>query len=594
MSRSDDRLMIDYRVRVIHTGLVVSWMAFAVFTIWSLSLTGPDREVALLSAGAFGVAMAILTFIPWRDTIQSTIADWLITVWCISVLIGQLVIELRAVSIPTAVGFLVVPFFAAATAVQLSSLLVVNIAAICSYWAALGASGGYVSSRTSTAMLAFVGVIVFVTLISIRIRVQIEESSSRYSELASRESDLAEKERELTRLYDVSLAIGAGTKLTDVLPELVGRVADSVGARVGLVMLYDPASETLQLMSPIWVAGSIVPADEFVVALNEPGLPQRVFMSGKTGMINDPMDRGQERLADELQAERLAVVSLRVEDRSIGVLMVGDKETPFTDEDLETLEGVAAPASLVLNQITRYEAARDMGERMAELAQMKTDFVSVVSHELRTPLTSIIGALSTLQRPELVPEDPRARQLIDMASKQSNRLRTLIEDLLVMSRIEAASLPVRPGTIDVAVFLDDLITVLPGGDRVRLEVAPGIGSIVADPDHLARTMTNLVENALKYGGNDVMVSVTEVGGETRLRVIDHGPGIPYEKHDVVFERFTQLQPNETRSKGGAGLGLSIVKGLVEAMGGRVWFEPTVGGGATFTVAIPGRSTGRGA
>ena len=71
-----------------------------------------------------------------------------------------------------------------------------------------------------------------------------------------------------------------------------------------------------------------------------------------------------------------------------------------------------------------------------------------------------------------------------------------------------------------------------------------------------------------------------------MSVIDHGPGIPYEQHDRMFDRFTQLQPHATRSKGGAGLGLSIVRGLVEAMGGRVWYEPTVGGGATFTFTIP--------
>jgi two-component system sensor histidine kinase KdpD len=100
-------------------------------------------------------------------------------------------------------------------------------------------------------------------------------------------------------------------------------------------------------------------------------------------------------------------------------------------------------------------------------------------------------------------------------------------------------------------------------------------------------MTNLVDNALKYGADaEIEIEATTARNEVRLSVIDHGPGIPYQMHDVIFDRFTQLQPHETRSKGGAGLGLSIVKGLAEAMGGRVWFEPTVDGGATFTVALP--------
>lgn len=158
-----------------------------------------------------------------------------------------------------------------------------------------------------------------------------------------------------------------------------------------------------------------------------------------------------------------------------------------------------------------------------------------------------------------------------------------------MSRIEAASLPVRPIAIDLEVWLPELLATLPRGEQVAFSIDPPTKTLVADADHLARVLTNLVENALKYGGDsEVNIETAAVRDEIRISVVDHGPGISYEKHDVIFERFTQLQPHATRSKGGAGLGLSIVKGLAEAMDGRVWFEPTVGGGATFTVALPKR------
>jgi signal transduction histidine kinase len=427
-------------------------------------------------------------------------------------------------------------------------------------------------------------------LISVGIRTQLEATDDAYRSVAIQGAELARQEQELTHLYEVSRTIGAGSKLHEVLPELIGRVAESVNARIGLVLLYDSSEERLELMSPIWVAGHTVSADEFSLALDEPGVSQRVFMSGDATVINDATaNLTHDRLAAELEAERIAVVAMRVENRTIGVLLVGDKEADFTDEDIETLESVAAPAALVLNQMAQFEEARTTGERMAELAQLKTDFVSVVSHELRTPLTSIIGAIGTLQRPELLPEDPRAQQLIEMAAKQANRLRTLIEDLLVMSSIEADSLPMRPERIDLEPFLADLMAALPSGERVTHEPTPDIEAVVADPDHLARVVTNLVENAIKYGGDGpIEVSAVDNRDEVHLSVIDHGPGISYEQHEVIFERFTQLQPHATRSKGGAGLGLSIVKGLVEAMNGRVWYEPTLGGGATFTVAIPTR------
>ncbi len=578
----------DYRIRVINTGLIVSWFAVAMFVLWVVVRTSADRTPLLVIATALVVALIVLTATPWRRTVESGIADWLITAWCLVALLAELVIDLRGGHAPFGVGFLLVPFFAAATAAIVPLIITVEIASLTAYWIALGESGGYLTATTGTSLLTFAAASVFVLLISVRVSSQIEESSAEYEQLATREAALARQEKELAQLYDVSLAIGAGTKLTEVLPDLIGRVAEAVSARVGLVMQYQPDSEELSLLSPIWVSGRNVTTDPFSVTLTEPGLSQRVFMSGDAAMLNDiDQDTTVDRLMAELGSDRAAAVSLRVEERTIGVLVVGDKTERFTEDDIRTLESLAAPASLVLNQMTRFEAVKASSERMAEVAQMKTDFVSVVSHELRTPLTSIIGALSTLRRPELKPPDERASQLIDMASNQANRLRTLIEDLLVMSRLEATSLPVRPVGIHLDTFLNDLLSTMRGADAVAVDIAEGTGPVSADPDHFARVITNLVENALKYGGDtEVAISAVRVGHDIRISVIDHGPGIPYEKHAVIFQRFTQLQPNATRSKGGAGLGLSIVKGLAEAMNGRVWFEPTVGGGATFTVSLP--------
>jgi signal transduction histidine kinase len=502
-----------------------------------------------------------------------------------------LIYETTSTGTPSGIGFLLIMFFAAATLIPNRAMITVGIGTTIGFGAVILSSALTSRSEIAGLFLPFVGAAVFVLLISVGIRTQLAAADVAYRSVADQGEELARQEQELSHLYEVSRTIGAGTKLDEVLPELIGRVAESVNARVGLVMLYDSSSERLELMSPIWVSGHTVNADEFSLGLDEPGVSQRVFMSGDASVVNNAgSSPSRDRLASELEAERIAVVAMRVENRTIGVLLVGDKKTDFTDEDIETLESVAAPAALVLNQMARFEEARFTGERMAELAQLKTDFVSVVSHELRTPLTSIIGAIGTLQRPELLPEDPRAQQLIAMAAKQANRLRRLIEDLLVMSRIEADSLPVRPEEIELDAFLADLLEALPDGERVVHEPTPGIGAVISDPDHLARVVTNLVENAIKYGGDGpIEVATAASRNEVLLSVVDHGPGISYEQHEVIFERFTQLQPHATRSKGGAGLGLSIVKGLTEAMHGRVWYEPTPGGGATFTVAIPAGS-----
>jgi K+-sensing histidine kinase KdpD len=581
-------LMIDYRIRVIRTGLIVSWLGMIALTLWALSLESVNEFAVVVALGSFAVGLLIVTFAPWRAMLTSQVSDWTILVWIFAALLAVLIYETTSMGTPNGTGFLLVLFFAAATLIPTRAMITVAVGTTITYSAAVLTSGVTEASSFVGAFLPFIGATVFVLLISVGIRTQLEAADAAYRSVSYQGAELARQEQELTRLYEVSRTIGAGSKLDEVLPELIGRVADSVKARIGLVLLYDASTESLELMSPIWVSGHTVSADEFSLGLDEPGISQRVFMSGDATVVNDTATtQARDRLAEELEAERVAVVAMRVENRTIGVLLVGDKEIDFTDEDIATLESVAAPAALVLNQMARFEEVRSTGERMTELAQLKTDFVSVVSHELRTPLTSIIGAIGTLQRPELLPEDPRAQQLIAMAAKQANRLRTLIEDLLVMSRIEADSLPIRPEEIELEPFLVELIEALPSGDRVDHEPTTGVGRVVADPDHLARVVTNLIENATKYGGDgSIEVVAASNRNEVNLSVIDHGPGISYEQHEVIFERFTQLQPHATRSKGGAGLGLSIVKGLVEAMHGRVWYEPTPGGGATFTVAIP--------
>ncbi len=585
MERTDP--IIEYRIRVIVTGLIVSWFGFIGVAVWTVTSTDLTTMSLAILLGGFLIALIILSVAPWRTMLSSGIGDWVLLAWVVGLLVAVAILGVTGDDAPSAIGFLLVTFFAAATLLPNGILLTVGLASALLYGFTVFDDTG-LGRLDGMTLLAFVGSLIFVLLLSVGIRTQLEQTSSAYAEMVEREAVLARREREMSQLYDVSRTIGAGSKLDEVLPELVGRVAQSVRARVGLVLLYDPETEHLDLMSPIWAAGHTVPADPLTLSLDEPGIGPRVFMGGDPVLVNDTRTAPDvDRLISELQADRVAAVAMRIENRTIGVLLVADKAEAFTAMDIETLQSVAAPAALVMNQMARYERARSTGERMAELAELKTDFVSVVSHELRTPLTSIIGALSTLQRPELMPDDPRSRQLIDMASKQSNRLKTLIEDLLVMSRIEADSLPVRPETIDLGPYIEDLLGTLPGGDVIDYQPTPGSDRVVADPDHLTRVITNLVDNAIKYGGDTTIELVTSVSaGEVHISIVDHGPGIPYEQHDRMFERFTQLQPHATRSKGGAGLGLSIVKGLVEAMGGRVWFEPTVGGGATFTVAIP--------
>ncbi len=365
---------------------------------------------------------------------------------------------------------------------------------------------------------------------------------------------------------------------------------------MGLVFLFRPEHDDLELISPLWVAGRTIRAEGYTLALTEAGVVQRVFTSGEPMASNEPVAHSNgEPLLDDLDTSRIAAVPMAVDGKAIGVLVVADKAGgDFSDADVKRLRSLAGPAALVMNQMARYDAAQETSQKMTELAQLKSDFVSVVSHELRSPITSIIGSLRTIMRPEIDASSETAADLLASAARQADRLRALIEDLLVTSRIDSDALPVRPEATDISMIIDEVAAELPQVEgRLAVEIAPDVPMVQVDPAHLRRILRNLVENALKYADDGAIeISVKPSGDQVWMSVIDHGPGIPYELHDHIFQPFTQAQHHATRLRGGSGLGLSIVRGLTESMGGRVWYEPTVGGGATFTVAVPQRSGAR--
>ncbi|NNF69923.1 MAG: GAF domain-containing protein, partial [Acidimicrobiia bacterium] len=536
-----------------------------------------------------GGSTLLVTLLPWRRLLETVFGPPLVALWAVAAVYGIVEAQQLHSGGPLLGALAAVVLFAAAMVLPFSHQLVVVAIATVGYLVSLSYIDGLDWQELAVRVGGFGAVALLALILSRSVEGRLGRANERFSELRDRELELEQKTRELDHVYEVSRTIGTAENLAEVLPELVGRVVDAVDAKVGLVMLYHPENEALEVISPIWVAGHSLRAEGYEVQLTSRGIAPKVFISGEGAIDNNVASSTKDPLLIDLDAQMVAAVPLRVESRPTGVLLVADKnDGVFSKDDLETLESLAAPSALVLNQMSRFEAVAEAGEKMAELAQLKTDFVSVVSHELRTPLTSIIGSLKTLSRPELAPTDHNARELLTSATSQADRLRSLIEDLLVVSRLDNRALPVRPETVAVRRFVTDVTTAIPGSERrVMVDVAAEVEKVEADPEHLRRILTNLIVNAMKYApGSSIEVLGRATEDEVTLSVVDHGPGIPYELQDHVFDRFTQIERPETRARGGTGLGLSIVRGLAEAMGGRVWFEPTMGGGATFALSLP--------
>jgi signal transduction histidine kinase len=400
--------------------------------------------------------------------------------------------------------------------------------------------------------------------------------------------DLQRQRADFERLYAVSTTLAGAESLTDVLPELVGRICTYLNAQVGVVMLYIPDTHELKVMNPIWVTGYPLQIPEIRIPVSTGGVLAQVFKSGKPVLLQRIADKPESYgVLGELGLVEAMVAPLRVEQFKVGVIAVGDPVIGnFQTDQLEALYSLGAPAALVLSQLGRYEAVSEMTRRLEEVAQMKTDFVSVVSHELRTPLTSIIGSLDTVARPELAPEAEAAKNLLNTARRQAGRLQRLIEDLLIVSRIDRNAVPIQLEAVPITTFLKEVTSTVAIAE-LSIDVDPEDAAVLADPDHLNRIFLNLLENASKYApGSAVEVIARARGDRVDISIVDHGEGVPVDQRDRIFERFTQLEGSATRTRGGTGLGLNIVRGLVEAMKGNVGLHETMGGGATFTVSLP--------
>jgi signal transduction histidine kinase len=287
-----------------------------------------------------------------------------------------------------------------------------------------------------------------------------------------------------------------------------------------------------------------------------------------------------------------AIVPLRVGDEHIGLLHERAAEGGAIDRERLLMLGRLADQIALVAQAARLRARREETlRRLQELDEMKSDFVAITSHELRTPLAAIRGFVNTLRRrlPELSASE--MHEFLGIVDTQTDRLIRLVEDLLVVSRIEAGKLLLRAEEVDLATFLDQTVRAMgDGASRVIAWKEPGLpDTITVDGQRLAQVLTNLIDNALKFSQPDAPVEVRVAPVDmdrVRFSVIDRGSGIPEAEFTRIFDRFHQSDPAGTRRSEGAGLGLYITQQLVLAMGGTVMVESEEGRGSTFTVTIP--------
>ncbi|HEX8096631.1 MAG TPA: ATP-binding protein, partial [Pyrinomonadaceae bacterium] len=263
----------------------------------------------------------------------------------------------------------------------------------------------------------------------------------------------------------------------------------------------------------------------------------------------------------------------------------------YSPSDLGFAEDLAHRAALAVDNARLYR-------RMEEANRAKDEFLATLSHELRTPLTAILGWAMILRSAKPSPED--AAHALEVVERNAKMQKQIIDDLLDVSRIISGNLRLNVTQVELRTVVEAAVDAVSlsakaKGIRIETEDEGSVGPIMGDADRLQQVVWNLLSNAVKFtpAGGRIQVRLAQDGAHSQIIVSDTGAGISPDFHPFLFDRFRQADSSSTRQHGGLGLGLAIVRHLVELHGGTVSAENRKDGeGAVFTVSIPTRSAGK--
>jgi signal transduction histidine kinase len=257
------------------------------------------------------------------------------------------------------------------------------------------------------------------------------------------------------------------------------------------------------------------------------------------------------------------------------------------------LQLIAAQAAIALDTRQALERERGRAEALAELERARREFMQIASHELRTPLTVIRGYASLLEEGSLGVMPPLARQARHTLLDKSSEMRAYVERMLLLARLEDGAAPPQMAAVDLRRVVTDAV------DRVRpqvelkhgtleMDLAPAPLTVLGDPERLATAVDNLLQNAVKFsdGPPRIEVSGNRQNGKIHLVVKDHGIGIPAAARTRLFEKFYRVETPELQNVVGTGIGLYLVRQVVEGHGGQVEVDSQPGEGSAFEIDLP--------
>lgn len=449
--------------------------------------------------------------------------------------------------------------------------------------------------------VALAGLVILFCLYTVIQQRELHKAVAALTQEESDRADASTRLSELTALFQVSTTLQLQLRSDVILEIIVRRVVSTLKAQQASIMILDPESGDL-----------VTRASYGLEAEFSRGARKKIGegIAGWVALRREAVSLGEQAPSGELgkhYKENRRITSalslpLAIGERVIGVLNVNriNHTEPFGEHHLEVLRVFAEHIAAVIDRAEVMERmgrrARELeadNEKLADLNRMKDVFLGTASHELKTPLTSVIAYAELLDDHEGKLSREQAREFVGRLRAEAQRLLSLIEDILDLSRLESGKLALKPRAIDISEVVRGAVeTTRPLAQKFGVTVTAELGhdlpQLSVDEVKMRQVIVNLLVNAVKFSPRDSAVTVRTVqdGACVRCEVHDKGPGIDPDTATHIFELFGQNVPEDAEARGGLGIGLHLVKRITEMHGGHVGVNSRAGEGSTFWVRLP--------